>query len=46
MILELALSIILTFGAGLSGNFSECPAASDPGTVSASVNVADTTAQA
>lgn len=44
--LEIALSIILTLGAGLTGDFNECPAAPDPGTVSASVNVATTTAQA
>ena len=46
MILELALSIIVTFGAGLSGNFGECPAASDPDTVATVVNAATTTEQA
>ena len=44
--LELLLSIIVTFGPGLTGNFGECPAASDPATVSASVNIENTTAQA
>ncbi len=44
--LELLLSIIVTFGPGLSGNFGECPAASDPGTISASVDVESTSAQA
>ena len=33
MILELLLSIIVTFGPGLSGNFGECPPASDSDTV-------------
>jgi hypothetical protein len=45
--LELLLSIIITFGPGLSGNFGECPAASDSDTaVAIVVNTADTAAQA
>lgn len=36
MILDLMLSIILTFGAsGPSGNFDECPPADQPDTVAA-----------
>ena len=34
MILDILLSIVITFGAsGLTGNFNECPAASEPETV-------------
>jgi hypothetical protein len=43
MILDLVLSIILTFGAsGPSNNFNECPPADQPDTVAA-VQVINTT---
>ena len=35
MILDVLLSIIITFGAGPSGNFDECPPADQPDTVAA-----------
>lgn len=35
MILEILLSIVITFGAGLTGDFGECPASSQPETVAA-----------
>ena len=35
IMLEILLSIVITFGAGLTGNFGECPAASQPETVAA-----------
>ena len=35
MILELFLSIIVTLGAGLSGNFNECPPSDQPDAVAA-----------
>ena len=43
MILEIALSIVVTFGGALTGNFGECPAASDPATVSAPQDTTSTT---
>jgi hypothetical protein len=33
--IEILLSIVLTFGAGLTGNFGECPASTQPDTVAA-----------
>lgn len=35
MILEVLLSIVITFGGGLTGNFGECPASTQPDTVAA-----------
>lgn len=44
MILDIVLSVILTFGAsGPSGNFNECPPADQPDTVAA-VQVINTVA--
>jgi hypothetical protein len=43
MILDLALSIILTFGAsGPSNNFNECPPADQPDAVATAVQVINT----
>ena len=35
MILEILLSIVITFGAGLTADFGECPAGREPETVAA-----------
>jgi hypothetical protein len=44
MLLELALSIVIAFGAGdISGGFNECPPATQPDVVSAPQDTTTTT---
>ena len=46
MILDIVLSIVLTFGAGGPiGNFNECPAAGDTETVATSQHTSSTDAE-